>query len=80
MTRTTKSGELVGLYNDAGEPHESLLNYPTVSELTNLSVGTLRWLVHERRIPHLRFGPRTIRFERRAIERWIAARRVAEIG
>ena len=79
MTRTTKHGELVGLYADAGKPHETLLDYAAVSKMINVSVGTLRWLVHDRRIPHLRLGPRTIRFERRAIERWIAERRVAEI-
>ena len=79
MARTTKQAELVGLYADAGKPHETLLDYATVSKMINVSVGTLRWLVHDRRIPHLRFGPRTIRFERRAIERWIAERRVAEI-
>lgn len=79
MTHTTKYGELVGLYKDAGKPHDDLLDYKAVGRMTNLSVGTLRWFVHERRIPFLRFGPRTIRFERRAIERWIAARRVAEI-
>ena len=80
MTDTTKYGELYPLYNDAGKLHESLLDYAAVSRMTNLSVGTLRWFVHERRIPYLRFGPRTVRFEHRAIDRWLAARRVAEVG
>lgn len=80
MTHTTKSGELYPLYGDAGEPHVALLNYAAVARMTNLSVGTLRWLVYERRIPYLRFGPRTVRFERGSIDRWIAARRVAESG
>lgn len=55
-----------------------LLDYASVGRITKLGAGTLRWLVHERRIPHVRLGARTVRFERRAVERWLAARRVPE--
>ena len=64
--------------NDNDSDDDALLDYASVGHITNLGPGTLRWLVHERRIPHVRLGARIVRFERRAIERWLAARRVPE--
>lgn len=61
-----------------GLDDDELLDYEAVGKMTALKVGTLRWLVHEQRIPHLRFGPRTVRFEQQAIKHWIAARKVGE--
>ena len=42
---------------------KTLLDYKAASRLTTLGVGTLRWLVHLQRIPHVRLGDRTVRFE-----------------
>lgn len=77
MTLPTKYG--ANALIRTGLNDDELLDYAVVSRMTALSVGTLRWLVYEQRIPHLRFGPRTVRFERQVIKRWIAARKVAEI-
>lgn len=77
MTPTTKYGDKALIRTGLNE--RAFLDYAAASRMTSISIGTLRWLVHEHRIPHLRLGPRTVRFERRTIESWIAARRVPEI-
>lgn len=47
------------------------LAYDQLSEETGIPVGTLYHWVRQRRIPHRRFGPRTVRFEREAINEWL---------
>jgi hypothetical protein len=42
---------------------EALVDYPGLSALTGETVRTLRTLVSQRKIPHLRLGHRTIRFQ-----------------
>ena len=56
---------------------EALLTIREVSELTNLSVGTLYHWISEGRIPVVRFSKRCIRFRKSDIEEWIAAKVVA---
>lgn len=34
-------------------------------------LGTTYWLVHAKRIPHVRFGPRYVRLSRAQIVEWI---------
>lgn len=53
-----------------------LLDYTQASEEFNLKKGTLAWLVHERRIPHIRLGRRLVRFDRRSVEAWLREREV----
>ena len=53
-----------------------LLSYSEVAERYGLRRGTLASLVHRRQIPHVRLGPRFVRFDPDEIERWIDARRV----
>lgn len=48
------------------------LSYPQVAELLGIRVAALRLLVCRKRIPHVRLGPRTVRFEAAAIEAWLA--------
>jgi excisionase family DNA binding protein len=50
------------------------ITYRQLSQLTGVSEGTLRVWVSKRLLPHLRLGPRTVRFKRTEIERWLAAR------
>jgi len=56
---------------------EGLLTIREVSELTNLSVGTLYHWISEGRIPVVRFSKRCVRFRKSDIEEWIAAKVVA---
>ena len=56
---------------------EPLLTIREVSELTNLSVGTLYRWISEGRIPVVRLSKRCIRFRQSDIEEWIAAKVVA---
>lgn len=59
---------------------DQLLNYSQVAELTSLRLGTLYALVHARRIPCVRFGPRLVRFRRSEIIEWLASRSVPVTG
>jgi excisionase family DNA binding protein len=49
-----------------------LLDIQTIADLTGFSVGTLYHFVSQRRIPFVRISSRCIRFERSALESWIA--------
>jgi excisionase family DNA binding protein len=61
---------------DTSKPRERF-GYKEAAEFLGVSEGTLRGYVCQKRIPHVRFGPRLVRFERRALEKWLAERRVA---
>lgn len=52
------------------------ITYRQLALITGLPESTLRVWVHKRLLPHLRLGPRTVRFRRTEIERWLAARAV----
>ena len=48
-----------------------LLNYETAAGLLGISRALLRrWVMHKR-IPHLRLGPRTVRFELVKLHEWM---------
>lgn len=47
------------------------LNYDQASEYLGVNAKTLRVLVCRKRIPHVRLGPRTVRFDREALEAWL---------
>ncbi|MGQ0506758.1 MAG: helix-turn-helix domain-containing protein [Myxococcaceae bacterium] len=53
-----------------------MLNYPDAARLLGVCVGTLYCWVHERRIPHVRLGPRLVRFRRAELDGWLAERHV----
>lgn len=57
-----------------------LLTYSDLETYTKLKRGTLHWLVSTRQIPHLRLGPRTVRFDRAEIDRWLAERATGVAG
>ena len=50
---------------------EKLVGYPETERATGLNGATLRWMVHEKRIPHIRLGPRIVRFRMSEIKAWL---------
>jgi len=48
-----------------------IINYSAAAELLSVSVGTLRSMVHRKQVPHVRMGPRMVRFNRDELERWL---------
>jgi len=55
-----------------------LLTYKQVSEQLGIKLATLYAMVHRREIPHLRLGPRMVRFSLSEIEAWLLQK--AEAG
>lgn len=53
------------------------LTYSEAADFLRVPIGSLRAMVHAKRIPHVRIGPRTVTFELADLEQWLAARRVA---
>lgn len=54
----------------------TLLTYRELSVMTRLPLGTLYSMVSRGEIPHLRIGPRLVRFRIEDVEQWIAAKLV----
>ncbi len=50
--------------------------YPGAQEITGLAAGTLYSLVSKRRIPHVRIGPRLVRFNREELRNWLRTQEV----
>lgn len=55
------------------------LTYADAARYLSTPVATLRTMVHRRTVPHIRIGPRSVRFDRADLDRWIDARRVQPI-
>lgn len=53
------------------------LDYKGAAALMHRPVGTVQWLVHQKRIPHLRLGPRSVLFDEDDLREWLASMRVA---
>lgn len=53
------------------------LDYREAADLLGLKVATLYSKVSRKEIPHIRLSPRLVRFERSALEAWIASCRVS---
>ena len=60
---------------DSGDDLERMLDINEVAELLNVNVRHIRRLVFERRIPFVKWG-RLLRFERRALAKWIEEGRI----
>lgn len=56
------------------------LTYREASELTGLPRGTLARMVSEGKIPILRYGPRTVRFDPDQLKQWIDSHRLGPTG
>lgn len=53
-----------------------MLNYCDAARMIGVPIGTLYGWVGRRQIPHVRLGPRLVRFRRAEIDEWIEKRRV----
>jgi excisionase family DNA binding protein len=53
-----------------------LMTYDELCARYGFKRGTVYSMVHEGRIPHIRLGPRFVRFEVSAIDAWIRSHRV----
>ena len=54
----------------------NLVGYPEASRLLGVPIGTLYAWVCQKRVPHIRLGPRAVRFNRAELERWLGSKRV----
>lgn len=54
-----------------------LLTYAQVAARTGLPVGTVYDLVHRGAIPHVRLGPRLVRFPEHELRAWLQERMVS---
>jgi excisionase family DNA binding protein len=54
-----------------------LISYDDAAALLGLARGTLASMVHRRQIPHVRMGPRLVRFDQEELVAWWNERRVA---
>jgi excisionase family DNA binding protein len=61
---------------DEAPSTSDMMSYGDAAELLAVPVGTLYAWVHERRVPHVRLGPRLVRFSRAALEQWLASHAV----
>jgi excisionase family DNA binding protein len=55
---------------------QKLLDYERAAELLGIPRGTLASMVHRRQVPHLRMGPRLVRFDQDELTAWANERRV----
>jgi excisionase family DNA binding protein len=51
---------------------KDLMSYADAALFLGLPIGTLYAMVSQRGVPHVRLGPRLVRFSRVALERWVA--------
>lgn len=42
--------------------YDDITDYSGASRITHIKRSTLMWMVHEKKIPHIRLGPRMVRF------------------
>lgn len=50
-----------------------LLTYEEASKYLRMPTATLRSMVHRKTVPHIRIGPRSVRFRREALTAWLTA-------
>jgi excisionase family DNA binding protein len=53
-----------------------LCGYKDAAVFLGVPVGTLYAWVHQKRVPHVRFGRRAVRFDRAALRAWVESRAV----
>jgi len=57
-----------------------LLDYEQAAEFLGVRRGTLYAWVSLKRVPHIRFSARCVRFDRVELEAWVEGQRVAAKG
>ena len=55
---------------------DGVTDYEGASKMTLINKGTLAWMVHKRKIPHIRYGPRMVRFRISELVEWMRERSV----
>ena len=55
---------------------QMLMTYGEAAEYLGLRVGTLYAMVAQGRVPHVRLGPRLVRFPREELDAWLRERLV----
>jgi excisionase family DNA binding protein len=60
----------------AGEEGGVMLTYKELASWWSVPLGTIYSWVSRGRIPHVRLADRSVRFEREALEEWLAERRM----
>ncbi len=50
---------------------DQIINYQQAAIITGLPVGTLYALVSKKHIPHIKLGPRLIRFSKLELKHWL---------
>lgn len=53
-----------------------LIGYREAARMLGLPIGTLYSMVSKRHLPHLRLGPRLVRFDPVALQQWVESHRV----
>ena len=56
--------------------HQLLWSYREFSAVSGLPLGTLYAKVFAGEVPHIRLGPRSVRFEPEVVLEWLRSRRV----
>lgn len=56
-----------------------MLNYPEAARIIGVPIGTLYSWVGRRQIPHVRLGPRLVRFQRCELDAWLAQKHVPAV-
>ena len=59
---------------------DTLLDYAAAAEWIGVPESMLRSWVQQRRIPHHRFGPRTVRFAPEDLERFVQGSKIEASG
>lgn len=54
-----------------------MMTYRQAADLLQLPIGTVYSMVSRHDIPHVRLGPRLVRFCRDEIDQWLSAHRVS---
>ena len=57
--------------------HKELITYSQAARYLGLKMGTLYAMVSRRQVPHVRLGPRLVRFDPQELQEWVEARRIA---
>jgi excisionase family DNA binding protein len=53
-----------------------LITYQKAAEMLGLAKGTIYSMVHHNRIPHIRLGPRLVRFDAAELQKFVDDHRV----
>lgn len=54
----------------------TLMNYPAAARVLGIPLGTLYCWVSRKAIPHVRLGPRLVRFDEEELRNWLNSKRV----